>query len=183
MRTCTGRTLLNPDALLDRIGVGRGHVVADIGCGALGHFLFPASRRVGADGRVYGVDIQRRALDMVSRSAEAERFFNIQPVWGDAERLRGTTLDDHHADVSLLINTLSSSSRPIDMVREVERVTRPHGIVLVVDWDHSGTVLGPSTQHRVAEETAKEWFNRHAFELEDAFSAGQDHYGLVFRRT
>jgi len=182
MRTHTGTGLIHPARLLERLGVTEGHHVADIGCGSLGHFVFPSAKRVGADGRVYAVDIQRRALDVIRRAAKEEQLFNIETIWGDADRIGGIRLNEGSVDVALITNTLSSSRRPLDLVKEVARITREHGIALVVDWKLHASAIGPSVEHRVSDTTAQEWFGGGAFELEDSFEAGPYHYALIFRR-
>ena len=109
MRTHTGTDLLHPYKLINRLGISNGHHVADIGCGSLGHFVYPLSRRVGADGKVYAVDIQRRALEVVDRVAKDEQLFNIQTVWGDMDRVGGIRVEDNSLDVAMLVNSLSAS--------------------------------------------------------------------------
>ncbi|MBI4433397.1 hypothetical protein HY632_01360, partial [Candidatus Uhrbacteria bacterium] len=53
-----GTVLLDARALLARVALGPGMHVADLGCGATGHYIIPAARIVGADGMAYAVDIQ-----------------------------------------------------------------------------------------------------------------------------
>jgi len=183
MRLHTGTGLIHPDRILDRVGICAGHDVADIGCGSTGHFVFPLAKRVGADGRVFAVDIQRRVLDVLRRVALQEQLFNVEPVWGDADRHRGIRLEDERVDVAFVVNTLSSSKQPLDFVTEVARLLRPNGIAVVLDWHATEMVLGPKKELRVAQETTKEWFERGAFTLEDEFTAGPYHYGSVFRKS
>lgn len=183
MRTHTGTELLHPGRLLDRLGISSGHHVADIGCGSLGHFVYPLSRRVGADGRVYAIDIRRRALDVIDRVAKEEQLFNIRTVWGDMDRVGGIRVEDESTDAALLVNTLSISKSPRELVRELSRLTRQNGIILLVDWNLETTPFGPAIESRVSKETAREWFHGRHFTPEDEFEASPYHYGIVFRKN
>jgi trans-aconitate methyltransferase len=49
------------EAILDQIGIQTGWSCIDLGCGAMG-ILDPLSRRVGASGRVIGVDNDQKQL-------------------------------------------------------------------------------------------------------------------------
>ncbi|MCR4278515.1 MAG: methyltransferase domain-containing protein [bacterium] len=183
MRLHTGTGLIHPDRILDRVGICVGHDVADIGCGSSGHFVFPLAKRVGADGRVFAVDIQRRVLDVLQRVAQQEQLFNVESVWGDADRHRGIRLEDERIDVAFIVNTLSSSQQPLDFVAEIARLLRRDGIAVVLDWHAHAMTIGPQKEERIAQETAREWFERGSFRLEDEFRAGPYHYGCVFRKV
>ena len=65
----SGNELINPFKVLERAGLQSGWSVADLGCGALGHFVFPAAQLVGGNGKVYAVDIQKTALKAIEKTA------------------------------------------------------------------------------------------------------------------
>ncbi len=57
------KQFLDPDSILDRIGLRREMVLADLGCGT-GFFTIPASLRVK---KVYALDVQREMLDIIHK--------------------------------------------------------------------------------------------------------------------
>lgn len=63
-------------AMLDRIGVRPGWRCVDLGCGAMG-ILGPLSRRVGAEGRVVGVDNDPKQLAGARAYAEEAGWANV----------------------------------------------------------------------------------------------------------
>ena len=71
----SGTELINPFKLLERVGIGEGQRVADLGCGALGHFVFPAAQLVGGMGAVFAVDIQKGALEHVEAGGQRVAVF------------------------------------------------------------------------------------------------------------
>jgi precorrin-6B methylase 2 len=62
---------------LRRIGIRRGQILLDFGCGS-GNYAIPAAEIVGGEGTIYALDKNRRALDELMRKAEAEGLTNIK---------------------------------------------------------------------------------------------------------
>lgn len=175
--------LIQPFAVLERAGLREGQRVADLGCGSIGHFIFPAAQIVGGDGFVFAVDIQRSALDRIVRIAKERRFFNVSTVWSDIDLFGSTRIDDGSLDMTLLINNLFLSKDRQGLLREMARLTRVNGKIVVVDWKTSPSPIGPPLGERVGSEEAKKMFTGPFFQRIDEFEAGPYHYGLVFRRT
>ncbi len=179
----SGTELINPFKLLERVGIRAGQKVADLGCGALGHFVFPAAQFVGADGIVYAVDIQRSVLEQVDKTAKDEQVMNVKTVWSDIDVYGATRIDGGLLDLTLLINNLYLSQNRPQLVREMARLTRPGGRMVMVEWKTIATPLGPPTAQRVDKETAKKIIDSPSFKFLDEFEAGPYHYGLLYERT
>ena len=94
MELRSGTELINPFKLLERVGIRAGAKVADLGCGALGHFVFPASQMVGPNGIVYAVDIQRDVLNQVEKAAKEEHLFNVKTIWSDIDVYNAARIPD-----------------------------------------------------------------------------------------
>lgn len=179
----SGTELVNPFKLLERVGIREGYKVADLGCGSLGHFVFPAAQLVGPQGAVYAVDIQRSVLEHIERRSREGQFFNVHPVWSDIDVYRATRIDEHSLDLTLLINNFYLSSNRQQMLREMARLTRPGGRIVVVEWKPIASPLGPSVDQRIDQEQLKREMRSPLVEYHDAFEAGPYHYGLIFLRT
>lgn len=179
----SGTELINPFRLLERVGIREHQRVADLGCGALGHFVFPAAQLVGGKGAVYAVDIQRSVLEQIEKTAKEMQFWNIYPVWSDIDVFRATRIDDASLDLTLLVNNLYLSQNRPQLVREMARLTRPGGRVVVVEWKATQTPIGPPTAQRMDAEQAKAALKSPLITYLDAFDAGQYHYGLIYTRT
>jgi ubiquinone/menaquinone biosynthesis C-methylase UbiE len=179
----SGTELINPFKLLERVGIREGQKIVDLGCGSLGHFVFPAAQLVGAQGHVYAVDIQRSVLEHIERRAKEGQFFNVHPVWSDMDVYRATRIDEGSLDLTLLINNFYLSSNRQQMLREMARLTRPHGRVVVVEWKPIASPIGPAVDQRIDQEQVKREMRSPLFEFHDAFEAGPYHYGLIFLRT
>jgi ubiquinone/menaquinone biosynthesis C-methylase UbiE len=115
-------------ALVDRIGITKGLDVLDLGCGD-GTTAVPAAR-LGAD--VLGVDIARNLVEAGNRRAKEEGLTNLRFQEGDACEL--ADLDDESFDVVVSIFGAMFAPRPIDVAKEMVRVTRPGGRIVMGNW-------------------------------------------------
>src|SRR5687767_5130865 len=73
-----------PAEVMDALGAKPGRRVADIGCG-FGYFTFRLAARVGAEGKVYAVDIDEEAVDKVRRRKESEKLAQVEPILGKSD--------------------------------------------------------------------------------------------------
>ena len=116
------------EALVDRLGITNGLKVLDLGCGD-GTTALPAARR-GAD--VTGVDIARNLVDAGNKRAADEGLDNLRFQHGDACDL--TDLADDQFDVVVSIFGAMFAPRPVDVAKEMVRVTRPGGRIVMGNW-------------------------------------------------
>ncbi len=114
-----------PSRLLDRAGVRPGDTVLDIGCGT-GVLARTALARVGAQGRVVGVDPNAGMLAVARRTAP-----EVTWVDGSAERL---PFEAGSVDVVVSQFALMFFSDRELAVREMHRVLRPGGRVVLATW-------------------------------------------------
>lgn len=157
--------------------------VADFGCGSLGHFVFPAAQFVGSKGIVYAVDILRDALNMIERRASQLGFPQVRTVWSDIDIYGGTNIPDGSIDILLLVNNLFLSQDRESLAKEMARLVKRGGKVLIVDWKTTATPIGPPIERRISKEETRSLMTIPEFEPQDSFEAGPCHYGLVFRRA
>lgn len=179
----SGTELINPFKVLERVGIRERMNVADLGCGALGHFVFPAAQLVGPKGHVYAVDIVRDVLEMVSRKAKEDRFDNVTGVWSDIDVYRATRIPEGELDLTLLVNNLFLSQNRPHLVKEMARLTKRGGRVVIIEWKTTATPLGPPSDRRITKEEATALMRIPEFSLMEEFEAGPHHYGLLFQRT
>lgn len=170
----SGSEVLNPKALVARMGVREGQIVADLGCGTQGHFVFPAAHAVGPKGKVYAVDILKSALSGVESRAKLEGVSNVETVWSDLEVYGATAVPE--LDLAMLINNLPKEL----MLKEAARVVKKGGKLTVIDWKSEAAPLGPPSKDRVSKEWVKDTLARMRFRLKEEFKAGPYHYGLIF---
>jgi len=81
---------------------------------------------------VLGVDISRNLVDAANRRAQAEALTNIRIQQGDATNL-GELADDSF-DLVVSIFGAMFAPKPFDVAREMVRVAKPGGRVVMGNW-------------------------------------------------
>jgi len=178
----TGKDLIDPFKVLEEAGVRAGMKVADFGCGALGHYIFPAAKLVGSEGKIYAVDILKSALQGVESRMKLEGLSNVETVWGDLDKMGGVQLPDELLDVGLLINNLFLSPKKEILVRESMRMIKKGGAFVVIDWKSTGA-FGPDPAVRVSLDEAKKILQSEGLIIKKEFSPGTYHYGLLVTKV
>jgi SAM-dependent methyltransferase len=116
------------DALVEGLGITSGLKVLDLGCGD-GTTALPAARR-GAE--VLGVDIAANLVAAGNQRASAEGLTNCTFQEGDASDL--TELADDSFDLVVSIFGAMFAPKPLNVAREMVRVTRPGGRIVMGNW-------------------------------------------------
>ena len=116
------------EEVINKVGVTEGMKVLDLGCGD-GNTAIPSARR-GAD--VQGVDIASNLVQAAKKRAEEFGLTNIRFQEGDASDLRG--IDDNNFDLTISIFGAMFAPRPFDVAKEMTRVTKPGGRVVMGNW-------------------------------------------------
>jgi SAM-dependent methyltransferase len=116
------------EALVGTLEIKGGLKILDLGCGD-GTTALPAAK-LGAD--VLGVDIARNLVEAGNRRAQQHGLANIRFQEGDASDLDG--LQDNTFDLVLSIFGAMFAPRPFDVAREMVRVTRPGGRIVMGNW-------------------------------------------------
>jgi SAM-dependent methyltransferase len=116
------------EALVKSIGVTKGLKVLDLGCGD-GTTALPEAK-LGAD--VLGVDIARNLVEAGNKRAKEQGLTNLKFQEGDACDLH--ELKDQSFDLVVSIFGAMFAPKPFDVAREMVRVTRPGGRVVMGNW-------------------------------------------------
>lgn len=116
------------EALVKSIGVTKGQKVLDLGCGD-GTTALPAAR-LGAD--VLGVDIASNLVEAGNKRAKEQGLANLRFQEGDASNLQG--LKDKSFDLVVSIFGAMFAPKPHDVAKEMVRVTKPGGRVVMGNW-------------------------------------------------
>jgi len=109
-------------------GVRPGLKVLDLGCGD-GTTALP-SARLGAE--VLGVDISRNLVEAGNRRAQEAGLSHLRFQHGDACSL--SDLADHSFDLVVSIFGAMFAPKPFEVAKEMVRVTRPGGRIVMGNW-------------------------------------------------
>lgn len=114
--------------LVAKLGITKGLDVLDLGCGD-GTTAIPEAK-LGAN--VLGVDIARNLVEAGNNRAKEEGLANCVIREGDGTDLN--ELKDETFDLVVSIFGVMFAPRPFDVAKEMVRVTRPGGRIIMGNW-------------------------------------------------
>jgi len=115
-------------ALVAKLGITKGLNVLDLGCGD-GTTAIPEAK-LGAN--VLGVDIARNLVEAGNIRIKKEGLTNCTIQEGDATDLH--ELKDNSFDLVVSIFGAMFAPKPFDVAKEMVRVTRPGGRIVMGNW-------------------------------------------------
>lgn len=174
-------SFLHPERALGLLDIRPGMIVADFGAGG-GYFSIAAARLVGEHGKVYAIDIQQQAIDLIKSKANLEHLLQLDTIWADLELPEGSRLHGQSVDFVLISNILFQAERKREIIAEAWRIVKPEGRLAILEWDETPFPAGPSMAMRVPRELAMRLARDIGFQPEREFDAGNHHYGLLFKR-
>ncbi len=173
------RQQLDPDRALHLLDLAPGQHVADVGAG-IGFFSLPVARRVLPGGRVTAYDIAPEHLTMLMAYAAREGVTGITTAVNSENHLPGP---DGDADAALVCSVLHQAVDPPALAREVYRILRPGGQLLVIDY-HQGAAVetGPPVALRPGQEAVAGWLEGAGFAIARRTEIARGKFALVARK-
>jgi len=178
----SGNHLIDPHLLFEKVQLRDGMHVADLGCGRTGHIVFPAAKILGERGLIYAVDVLKEVLGAIQKRAASSAIHNVHTVWSDIEQYGKTAIPTKGLDVVFLVNTLVQTDDHATALKESTRLLKDKARLLVVDWSKTGLPFGPEDARFVDFENILAWAKKNNFIVQEDFSVGNYHRGLVLYR-
>lgn len=147
-----------------QVGLRPGMAVADIGAGT-GLFTMMFARDVGADGRVYAVDLSPKLVEHVRDRVAQSGLRQVQPVLCTDH---STNLAPASVDTVFVCDTYHHFEYPQATLRSIHEALRPGGTLIVVDFERIPGV-------------SREWLLDHVRAGKEVFTAEIEAAG--FRKT
>jgi len=174
-----------PAEVFDALGVKPGYRVADIGSGS-GYFTFRLATQVGAEGKVYAVDIDQGAIDKVRQRKEREKLEQVETILGESDDPRLP----NDLDAVLIVDSYHEFRGYQRMMQAVFRALKPGGRLVIIDGE--GPSGRPRTEyhrlHTIPAELVREEITRNGFVFKESrpgfYDAeyGKKMYFLIFER-
>ena len=174
-----------PAEVFDALMVKPGSRVADIGCG-FGYFTFRLAAVVGAQGKVYGVDIDEEAINKVQQRKEREKLEPVEPILSESA-------DPHlpsGLDAVLIVDTYHEFREYDQTMQAVFRALKPGGRLVIIDGE--APAGRPRTEyhrlHSIPPELVREEVTHQGFIFKESRPGfieaeyGKRMYFLIFER-
>lgn len=160
----------NPGMIADRMRLGPGMVVVEIGPGK-GSYTKAAAQRILPDGIVYAIDISDGVVQRLKARCDKEGVTNVIPKIEDAYHF---TFADESIDRVFAVSCLPEIPQPVAVMEECRRILKPDGLLCLNEW-----VVDPDYRFR---STEKSWAKKAGLELKQEFGNWVS-YQLHFGKT
>ncbi|MCO4747914.1 MAG: class I SAM-dependent methyltransferase [Proteobacteria bacterium] len=122
--------VLRQPQVLEALALEPGARVADIGAGT-GLYVAPFAEAVGAEGKVYAVEISPGFLDLLRTSATDNAWTQVEVVEGTE---RSPELPANSVDVVFICDTYHHFDHPQDMLKSIHDALAPGGVLYLLDF-------------------------------------------------
>jgi len=149
-------------------------------------FTFRLAARMGAEGKVYAVDIDPEAINKVRQRKEREKLEQVEPIVGEGADPRLP----NDLDAVLIVGTYHEFREYDRMMQAVFRALKPGGRLVIIDGE--GPSGRPRTEyhrlHTIPAELVREEVARHGFVFKESRPGfydpeyGKKMYFLIFER-
>lgn len=169
---------LNQDQIIAQLGIKRGMIIADMGCGA-GYFTIPMAKMLDNTGQVYAIDVLTAAIESVTSQAKLYGLLNVFKIRANVEVVGGTGIVDGRVDLALMVNLLFQCQDRDSVFEEAKRILAPGGRIAVIDWIPNSATPGPSFERCISEEEAKRVSMKNGLKVVQSLRTGETHYGFI----
>ena len=171
---------LNPAEVVAQSGLMQGEVVADLGCGN-GFYVLPAAQMVGPSGSVIAVDVMEAKLAATVSIASQFGYKNVKIVKAD---LAKPILDipENSVDMVIVGNILHEINQQDGLIRNIYRILKTPGRVLIVEWKKTAAPFGPPLARRVEQQKVEILLMQAGLRKVKELEADNYHYAILFEK-
>ena len=164
-----------PEDIMRYLELSVSHVVADLGCGT-GYFSVPISSKVK---KVYAIDVQKEMLDYLEKKVQKDHIKNIETLLSTDNVI---PLENESVNVLLSVNTMHEFQNRDRIIKEIYRVIKQTGRIVIVDFKKENTKFGPPVNIRISKKQAIDMFKKQNMKI-DKIRNLPNQYLLVFRKN
>jgi arsenite methyltransferase len=165
-----------PHEVVEALALRPGEIVADIGAGS-GYFALRLARHVGAEGRVYAVDVNKDLLAHLEQRAATSTLGNVTPVLAPPDDPR---LPAGSVDRVFICNVWHHIDDQAGYLQKLRAALKPAGEVVMIDFHKRELPVGPPVAMKIARDDLVAQMQAHGFQLAREHTFLPYQYFLVF---
>ena len=171
---------LKREAIIERLKLQPGNIVADLGAGA-GAFSLHLARAVAPSGKLLAVDIEQGLLNYINQQANQENIRNIQTVLG---KFGDPNLPTRQVDLAFFHDVLHHIENRGAYLKAVVSYLKPAGRVAIIELDknHPGVPHSNEPELQVSKEQVNQWMAAAGFHPAEEFNLFEDKWFIVYAR-
>jgi ubiquinone/menaquinone biosynthesis C-methylase UbiE len=166
-----------PQGVVEKLSIGRGARVADLGSGT-GYFTWHLAKAVGARGTVYAVDIEEKSINMIFKEMVARGTPNVRPVRAEPHNPRLP----EPVDLVFSCNVYHDMNDRVDYFRSLASSLRPDGRVAILDFHPRGFFSG-MFGHRTAKEEVRREMEAAGYRLLNDYDVVDRQHFQIFAKA
>lgn len=171
---------INPSLIVAQTGLMQGQVVADLGCGN-GFYVLPAAQMTGNTGTVYAVDIVENKLAATVSIANQFGYKNVRVMKADLSKPL-LDIPENSCDLVIVGNIYHEINQKEPLIRNIYRILKSPGRVVVVEWKKTATPFGPPLEKRVEQQQLEIVFMQAGFRKVKELEADNYHFAVLFEK-
>lgn len=117
------------DELIKQLNLNAGSHVADVGCHE-GYMTTKLSTVVGANGKVYAVDVEQAKLDKLAAHLEKRNLTNVQTIKGDYDNPK---LPLNTLDAVIILDTYHEMDDHYEILQHIKSALKPNGRLVMCE--------------------------------------------------
>ena len=165
-----------PHEVVVALDLKPGETVADIGAGS-GYFALRFARHVGAEGRVYAVDVSRDMLAHLERQAAEAKLANVRTIAAPPD---DPQLPEGSIDRVFFCDVWHHIDDQAGYLAKLKKALRPGGQVVMIDFHKRDLPVGPPVSMKIAREVLLTEMAAHGFRLVKEHTFLPYQYFLMF---
>ena len=165
-----------PHEVMTALNLKPGEVIADIGAGS-GYFTFRLSHSVGANGKVYAVDVSPDMILHINRRIRDLKATNVVTILADPD---DPLLAEQSVNRFFICDVWHHVENPSKYLATMKKMLKPGGEIVMIDFHKKELPVGPPPQMKIAREELVKQIVGNGFRLAKEHTFLPYQYFLVF---
>jgi len=176
----SSRSIISASKVFDLLNLPQGITFFDAGCGD-GYFSIEIALRLSSNSKIIAADVHQESLEKLKKEIQEKNINNIEIIKADITQK--LPLEENSIDVYFIANVLHGFDKEekIKVLKEVKRVLKKGGKLVVIEFKKEPTPIGPPLEIRISEEELKEFLENFGFQFEKSWEISPYNYLIIFK--